>query len=339
MTREQIDTLITRGKFPEGSSRPELVETHISWVILCDQYVYKIKRPIRYSFLDFSTIGLRKYYCEREVVLNRRLSGDVYIGVEPVYHRHDCFCIGREGGEVIDYAVKMHKLDPGKQMDVLLSNGKVTSTDIQRLALKIASFHQQATIINERDALAIQNDFNDLADHKDYVRGINDITGYDIIQHAMDTSNSFIKKNSDLLHRRLKEGYFRDCHGDLHSRNIFLLPEPVPFDCIEFNEGLRQIDVLNEVAFLCMDLDALGHADLSGRFIDNYNRFFPAIAGENDHRLFIYYKGYRANVRAKVNILRAKSATDDGERNASLMAAKKYLLLMDSYLKSPGFLR
>ena len=147
-------------------------------------------------------------------------------------------------------------------------------------------------------------------------------------------SDSFIEKSKDLLAARLREGFYRDCHGDLHSRNIFLLPAPVPFDCIEFNDDFRQIDVLNEVAFLCMDLDAFDRKDLSDLFVDDYNHFFPAIRTSEERNLFIYYKSYRANVRAKVNSLRAKSAANKTDENRALADAEKYLQLMDHYLKS-----
>ena len=126
-------------------------------------------------------------------------------------------------------------------------------------------------------------------------------------------------------------GFFRDGHGDLHSRNIFLLPEPVIFDCIEFNDEYRQIDVLNDVAFLCMDLDAIARGDLSDVLITYYNKLFPSMETEAVRGLFIYYKGYRANVRAKVNSLRARSTQDDGHRSKALNEVKKYLLLMHSY--------
>ena len=113
---------------------------------------------------------------------------------------------------------------------------------------------------------------------------------------------------------------------------IFLLPEPVPFDCIEFSDELRQIDVLNEVAFLCMDLDAFDRKDLSDFFLENYIQFFPAMKTPEDRALFVYFKMYRANIRAKVNGLRAKSATSDDERSKAKNTAEKYLHLMKSYL-------
>ncbi len=135
------------------------------------------------------------------------------------------------------------------------------------------------------------------------------------------------------MERRLKSGFFRDCHGDLHTRNIFLLPEPQPFDCIEFNDDYRQIDTLNEVAFLCMDLDAMGRQDLSEVFIKHYNRLFTVMRNEEERKLFVYYKCYRANVRAKVNSLRARSTEDSIAKTKALAEARKYLFLMEGYIK------
>ncbi|HUZ58421.1 MAG TPA: hypothetical protein VMU83_06540 [Hanamia sp.] len=157
-----------------------------------------------------------------------------------------------------------------------------------------------------------------------------------MIDDAIEFSNQFLNKNKKLIAERLSNGLYRDCHGDLHSRNIFLLPEPVPFDCIEFNDDFRQIDVLNEVVFLCMDLDAFDRKDLSELFLTYYNQFFPAMKTAEERNLFIYYKSYRANIRAKVNSLRAGSAKTDHEKSKAFAAAEKYLSLMNRYLKAQG---
>lgn len=140
MTKEQINLLLLNGEFPERSNKKELIETHISWVIICDEYVYKIKKPLKYSFLDFSTLELRKHFCQREIELNKRLTENIYIDVQPVHESKDCFCIGGEEGTIIDYAVRMKRQDRNKQMDILLSNDKVALPDIKNLAEKIASF-------------------------------------------------------------------------------------------------------------------------------------------------------------------------------------------------------
>jgi aminoglycoside phosphotransferase family enzyme len=336
MTKEQIIDLLANGKFPEKESHRELIETHISWVILCDQYVYKIKKPVQYSFLDFSTPALREHFCQREIELNKRLTENIYLDVLPVYESHGRYSIASGEGKIIDHAVRMFKMDTAKQMDVLLAKGKVSEQAIVFLAEKVASFHKKTEVIRNKNYLDIQEMFNDLEGQKDFLgRELGEESSM-YISRAIETSDKFIEKHKHRLEYRLKEGFFRDCHGDLHSRNIFLLPAPQPFDCIEFNDDLRQIDVLNEVAFLCMDLDVFGRQDLSALFVEKYNQFFPAINSLEDHSIFIYYKSYRANIRAKVNSLRARTAADESEKKKALLTADKYLQLMNRYLKYPG---
>ncbi len=334
MTQEQISSLVSKGEFPETIHERELIETHISWVIVCDQFVYKIKKPVQYSFLDFSTLVLRKHFCEREIELNQRLTDNIYIDVQPICEWQGRLIMGGREGTITDYAVRMYKQDRDKQMDRLLLQNKVSDSDIKSLARKIALFHQRTEIFYKKDMLDIQEKFNDLEKEKKFLEENIGVNNSDIITRAIKSSGTFLEKNKEILAQRLNAGYCRDCHGDLHSRNIFLLPEPQPFDCIEFNDDIRQIDVLNEVAFLCMDLDAFDRKDLSDLFIKYYNQFFPAIATDADLQLLVYFKSYRANIRAKVNSLRARSATGSIERAKTFSAVSKYLGLMDSYINS-----
>lgn len=333
MTRLEINNLLDNGKFPEPTKQRELIETHISWVILCDEFVYKIKKPLKYSFLNFTTPELRKYYCEREIKLNKRLTDGVYIEVVPIREDGGSIDFGGDKGTEIDYAVKMHKLDGEKQMDRLLTADKVKPIDIKSLAEKVASFHKSTEVITDKNVLDIKEEFNDLKSGKDYLTEHSSKEYGGMIDSAIAFSDKFIHTHSDLMTARLKNGFYRDCHGDLHSRNIFLLPEPVPFDCIEFNNEFRQIDVLNEIAFLCMDLDAANRSDFSELFLESYNQHFTAVTTQDEHNLFIYYKAYRANVRAKVNILRARSTATDSEKSMALRTAEKYLILMNEYIE------
>ena len=201
----------------------------------------------------------------------------IYLDVQVVREMSGCYFIGGENGEIIDYTVRMRKLDRSKQMDILLINNQVTQSDIRNLAEKIATFHKNTSIIYQKDFLDVQKLFNDLDGERDYLQKHLKTNSNIIISRAIETSNRFIESIKGHLANRLKDGFFRDCHGDLHSRNIFLLPSPQPFDCIEFNDDYRQIDVLNEVAFLCMDLEAFGRQDLSDLFLKDYNVLFPAM--------------------------------------------------------------
>lgn len=332
MTQEQIVELLSNGRFLRSTQSPELVEIHISWIILSDQFAYKIKKPVRYSFLDFSTLPQRKYYCEREIELNKRLTENIYLDVQPVYERNAQMAIG--GGNpacIVDYAVRMKRVDRNKQMDILLANNKVKVNDIKRLSEKIARFHKNALIVHQKNLSDMQQELRDLAGELAFLERYIETGSSSSISHTIQVAETFLANNKRLFKQRVRDGFFRDCHGDLHSGNIFLLPEPQPFDCIEFNDSLRQIDVLNEVAFLCMDLEVLDRNDLSKLFIDSYNRIFPIMAGAAERQLFVYYKCYRANVRLKVSALRARSLTGEGGKTDALMAAEKYLLMMDRY--------
>lgn len=332
MTGEEIHHLVA-GTFPAPCHNPELKETHISWVILCDDTVFKIKKPLKYSFLDFSTIEQRRHYCEREVVLNNRLTRGVYIDVVPIQRTSSGFSIGGSQGEVVDYAVRMHKLDNDRRMDVLLRSGQVTEDHIHALARQMVAFHKEAVIVYPKDPLDIQSKFNDIEGQRAFIGKELGGRYADLLDDTVRRSDKFVSGNKRLLEDRVEDGFHRDGHGDLHSRNIFLLDEPVIFDCIEFNDDYRQVDVLNEVAFLCMDLDAFGRWDLARMFMADYTSEFSAISGARDVALFNYYKCYRANVRAKVNSLRARDAADSSTASRVLRETARYLDLMHTYTK------
>ncbi|HEX5153371.1 MAG TPA: AAA family ATPase [Parafilimonas sp.] len=332
MNQENIKRLIDKKNFPSETTSVDLTETHISWVIICDEFVYKIKKPVKYSFLDFSTLGKRKLYCEREVELNKRLTNDVYLGIIPVKKNTSEFFIDGNAGEIIDYAVHMRKLPEERRMDKLLSENKVTVADVKNLAIKISNFHKQTNTVYKENISNMKDLFNDILTQRQFLE--KQISCGSLISDTIKLSDKFFEMNAALMKKRCVDGFVRDCHGDLHSRNIFLLPEPVPFDCLEFNDDLRQIDVLDEIAFLCMDLDAYKRRDLSDLFFQEYKKLFPIATTDKEQDLFIYYKAYRANIRAKVNSLRAKDGTDENKKKKALDNAGKYLLLMNDYITS-----
>jgi hypothetical protein len=286
MKAHEIDLLMYKGSFPNDEIPRQLIETHISWVIICNYYTYKIKKSIVCSFLDFSSVEKRYLYCKREIELNQRIAGNMYIDVMSVVENSGVFSIGRECGSKIDYAVRMRTMDTDKQMNVLLEKNMVTCGHIIALARKIAGFHQQTHVIYSPNRINIQQKFSELANEVNFLKSYIDIDTLNIIAESVHFFGAFIRRCHQFLYGRLKAGFYRDCHGDLHTRNIFLLPEPLPFDCIEFNDEYREIDVLNEVAFLCMDLDFFGRQDLSDLFLREYNTNFPMMTSPQDRQLF-----------------------------------------------------
>ncbi|HVU94138.1 MAG TPA: phosphotransferase [Puia sp.] len=335
-----IHSLCRPGGIPGEEGVPELVETHISWVLVGERSVFKIKKPLQYSFLDFSTLEKRRHYCEREVELNRRLTEGIYLGVVPVWGVDGEWSLEESRGGIVEYAVWMHKMEPSRRMDLLARWDRLRESEIDALAELLGRFHRGAELAAEGDvrgdAAVMRDLFNDLGQEKEVLGAGLGSWAAEVIDRAMSLSDRFLRANGALLAGRRKAGLYRDGHGDLHCRNIFLLERPQVFDCIEFNDGLRQVDVLNDIAFLCMDLDSLGCAGLAERFVSGYCREFPGVMGGDERRLLNYYKAYRANIRAKINSLRARSAVSQEEKRVSLEAAAGYLRLMDEYWRLTG---
>lgn len=331
MTRELIQLILISGEFPHVFNRRKLVETHISYVILGASFAYKFKKEIKYSFLDFSTLQMRKYFCERELMLNNRLTKGIYIEVVPVRREKNIFTINGTHGKIVDYAIKMKRMQDAKQMHLMLEKKQVTTQHIKALAVVIKKFHDRADVVDRKyDQDAFSSRFNDIHSIIAIVRKKLGVNYEMIIENAMQISDHFLENHRELFNQRVEKSFIRDCHGDLHSRNIFLYAKPIIFDCIEFNDEYRQIDVLDEIAFFCMDLEANGFHLLSKAFIGKYFEKTKNKFGRSEQLLFTYYKCYRANVRAKVNALRAQSS--EGEvQIKNLAEVQKYLTLMDAY--------
>ena len=333
MNRNEILDLMTKGLFEGKPLNGMLEETNISWVILGEKFVFKIKKPVKLTFLDYSTLELRKLNCEKELELNRRFS-PIYLSVLPVAKSEDQWVIGEKKGEIVDYAVCMVKMASEKRMDLLLGKNKVNGEQVILLAKKVADFHLGAKVIKkEIDIDIFYEIFNDLDSVSEIAVQFLDQNYSQKIASLISWSDAFIKNHFPRFQKRMWDGFFRDVHGDLHSRNIFIYEEPIIFDCIEFEESFRQIDVLYEVAFICMDLENFGRKDFSGTFLKAYLKEFDGMADKEDKQIFQYYKCLRANIRAKVNLLDAKSEPDADKRNKKLESGKKYLDLALSYSK------
>lgn len=336
MTSDQIQILVENGLFPGSKAPAKWLETHISWVILTPVYAFKIKKPVQLPFLDFSTLEKREFYCREELRLNRRLAPEMYLGVLPIHLSKNGLpeiCLADAGGTPLDYAVFMKRMDNKRQMDLLLRQNQVTANAMTALAEMLVRFHR-SVIMSGSDVPYKPGD--NRADFDDLFRleGISTKIFGPEATRTLDgwrrQVGAFLEKHEVRLHRRADTGFWVDGHGDLHARNIFLLPEgPVVFDCIEFNPHLRKGDILSELAFLCMDLDAGGHHELAGVFLDAYFRGWRCVEYPEDELLFLYFKAYRANVRLKVALMELEQ-----HPSATLVeTAKRYWNLLGEYLR------
>jgi aminoglycoside phosphotransferase family enzyme/predicted kinase len=262
-------------------ARIDVVETHISWVFLLGDDVYKVKKPVSLGFLDFRSLEARKAACEAEVELNARLAPGVYKGVVPIL----------KAGDVMDYAVHMTRLSDDRRADKLLERGELSGNDIDRVAERIARFHQQARCDEQTSsfgtpeaiAVNVRENFAQTRE-SEYAAEI---------EHWQ---TSFLRDRADLFARRIAAKRVRDGHGDLRLEHVYLDPLLV-IDCIEFNERFRFADVCSDIAFLSMDLAWHGRVDLAERLLARYAR------ESNDFDLYSvvdFYQSYRAYVRGKI---------------------------------------
>lgn len=330
MTQDQVQQLLDQRKMQDTQADLQLVETHISWLLLGSEYVFKIKKPVRYSFLDFSTLEERKFYCQEEVRLNRRLSPDMYLGVVPIRKTGTRFSIGEGKGQIVDYAVLMRRMDESRQMDILLRNNEVNHHQIQQLAEQLAAFHTSARRVKTPlDLPQMEEDFAGVLEVRSFIESQLGVQAGRQLEKMVNMASQFLQDHAFQLYVRRMQGWIIDGHGDLHSRNIFLLEEPVVFDCIEFGDHFREVDVLDELAFFCMDLNFHGRMDLEKQFLMAYLRLNPCMNIEVDQQLFVFYKLYRANVRLKVEALRAIQQSHITQ--AGLKRLQRYFELMQSY--------
>jgi len=335
MAAIQWDTVITPDSFPFPVKDLRVVQTHISHVFITDSYVYKIKKPVNFGFLDFTTLEKRKYFCEREVQLNKRLCPDLYLGVVPVNKEGEKFRF--EGkGEVVEYAVKMRRLPEKGIMTELLKKGEVTERHIDLIVDVLVPFYKNAetgekvNVYGKIETVKYNIDEN-FEQTKDFV-GI--ALTEDKYNYLVEYNEKFFQENKPLFEKRIKEGFIRDGHGDLYSANICFddLKKVYIFDCIEFNERFRCGDVCSDIAFLAMDLDYHRYKTLSDYFVTTYIEK----SGDRDIKeLLNFYKCYRAYVRGKIGCFTyASSGISEEQKKNFLESAQKYFDL--AYLYAGG---
>lgn len=328
----QIDKdLLNINAYPESTTKVELLQTHISFVFLTDNFVYKVKKPVNFGFLDFSTLKKRLHYCNCEVELNRRLSPETYLGVVSVTDEGDRLKLSGDG-KVVDYAVKMKRIPMDKLMIKLLRDGKITEEMVEQVGEKIAKFHAIAGTSDEIDKFgeikAIKFNTDENFDGTDRYIGVT-ITE-EQFEMIKDYTNSFYDDNGELFKQRIKAKKIRDCHGDLHMEHICFSDPITVFDCIEFNDRFRYCDTAADIAFLAMDLDFHRAPEFSKVLIDSY------VGHSNDEGardLLQFYKVYRAYVRGKVISFRLTDEhISQEEKDSAIEAARRYFDLAESYV-------
>lgn len=322
---------------PECYSHPvesvELVETHISWVLLTGQYAYKIKKPVDLGFLDFSTLDKRQHFCEEELRLNRRLAPQIYLGVVPVAGTAYQPRLGG-AGETIEYAVKMRQFAQEMQLDRVLVRGDLRPAHIDSLAEALARFHGSILVAGHGmpfgEPAAV---LAPMQENFEQIRPRVDASLHEALSRLERWTQSRYQRLALLLAERKRTGFVRECHGDAHLANMALLGnEVVLFDCLEFNDNLRWIDVISELAFAAMDLDDRGREDLAWRLINRYLEHTGDYAGL---RLLRFYQVYRALVRAKVAAIRlGQSDIEAHSRERSAQDLRSYLALAERYTHS-----
>jgi hypothetical protein len=322
--------------YPHRPEEVEVRQSHISYVFLAGPIVYKIKKPVRFSFLDYSTLDKRRHFCKEEVRLNRRLAPDVYLDVVPILESEGRFILGdgasEHQGKKVEYAVKMQRLPEAQMLAPLIKNGRVGKEAMDRLAAKLVAFHasvgtENASVYGAPEAIW-QRWSESFRETEPFVGRTIGARQYRAIA---DFSAGFYRNHESLLAARVRAGRVREGHGDLRAEHVCLTDGIVIFDCIEFSAGLRTCDVSSELAFLAMDLDFLGEPALSADFVTAYEQR----SGDRELSILLpFYKCYRAYVRGKVESLKSGEAeVPVAEREIAAAQARCYFALACRYAR------
>ncbi|MCL2140749.1 MAG: AAA family ATPase [Dehalococcoidia bacterium] len=316
--------------YPEPTDSVILCQTPISCLFFTDEYVYKIKKPIDLGYLDYTSLEQRRYFCEQELILNRRLCPEIYLGVVAITFNGTTYAFS-DSGKPIEYAVKMKRLPEERILYNMLEENTVNFDMMDTLARKVVEFHAHAPTNTQIASYGnipflLHNCEENFRQSRQYLGQVLTEEQFGLIT---DFSNSFIKEHSSLLKKRVAKHHIRNCHGDLHTQHICFSHDIFIFDCIEFNTRFRYCDTASEIAFLAMDLEHKGRADLSRRFLQQY----IAQSGDTDATiLFNFYKNYRACVRGKVACFSLDDPLMDSvEKERALETAQSYFDLAQSY--------
>jgi uncharacterized protein len=328
-----VRALLRPETYPHRPPRIIHLQTHISHVFLTGGLVYKVKKPIRYDFLDFSTLAQRGYFCRQEVKLNRRLTQNLYLGVARITEQKKRLAVNGHG-RVVEYAVLMREMPQERMMNRLLVAGQVGGKEIKDLVRILVPFYRNAQTggaVDQDGRVAVirKNTEENFTETRPFVGKLVSPSAYQTVQRY---THRFIDQNLPLFERRIAANRIRDGHGDLHSGNICLEPEIQIYDCLEFNHRFRYSDVACDLAFLAMDLDFHGYPVLSRLLVREYVRLAQ---DPEARRLMNFYKCYRACVRAKIHSFASvESEIPLKERRDHRRQARRYFQLAQNYARA-----
>jgi aminoglycoside phosphotransferase family enzyme len=319
--------------YPEPTGAVDLIQTHISWVFITADFAYKVKKPVDLGFLNFTTLRRRHHYLQEELSLNRRLCPEIYLEVLPITAHKDRVRVGGRG-QPVEYVLKMVRMPQDRMMDEVADRGELRRKHLDRIIERLVPFYAQAATgprINKYGEPAIIA-YNQEENFSRTENLAGELLPRELFQGIRDFARSFLSRHRTLFLQRIREGRIRDCHGDLHMKNICLADGVYIFDCIEFNPRFRYGDVAADIDFLAMDLDFHGFRDLSRHFVE---RFAAASQDPDLLQMLDFYKCYRAYVRGKIY---AFTAQDTGQpqavRDQARGTARAYFNLAGEYAEA-----
>jgi uncharacterized protein len=318
--------------YPHAVDSPvELHETHISLIFLAGEFAYKIKKPVTTDFLDYSTLAKRHHACDEELRLGTRYAEDLYLEVVPLVD-HNGNAVVEGDGPAIEYALKMRRFPSDALLSHHLNAGSITRTDIEAIAASIAEFHQNATPSKQLDEPTLREPLHQAILNFRLLHGVELASLQSKVIELEKWTTTVFEESIDRFRHRLRDGFVRECHGDLHGDNVVKWRGKwVPFDGIEFNAALSWIDVLDDASFLMVDLEARQQPQLARCFINAYLQHTGDYA---DLKLLRWYAAYRALVRAKVAMIRCGQLTGEpAEFAQQLSTAKQRIELADRYMR------
>jgi aminoglycoside phosphotransferase family enzyme len=324
------EALLNPEIYPDHPQTIKFIETHISLLFLTGNHVYKVKKPVDFGFLDFTSLEKRKYFCEQEVKLNRRLSPDIYLGIVKITKEGNQFLLDGKG-ELMEYAVKMKQIPEEFLLDKLLEKKQVTSKMIEGVSEKLVSFYFAAETNDRIKSFAkperVKQDTDENFEQTE--KYIEVTIPKEVYEEVKNRTNEFFRIRGKIFYQRIASDRIRDCHGDLRLEHIFWGDEISIFDCIEFNDRFRYTDVAADIAFLAMDLDYHNREDLSEHLI----RAYVGESGDLElMEVLDFYECYRAYVRGKVESFRLDDPyIPEGEKKEALKRAQKYFSLAYRY--------